>query len=874
MKKILFAAAAILWMSTLHAQPWMQPFKGKHVKLEEITERYEQTHDGQEADGDDDDKESREHSSAQGTVVKETKDYHFDRWQWYWQQHLDEHGYLVSPQRNFEEWQAYQQHNNLRNQFSKNTGTTASWTFQGPSTSPGGYNGIGRVEAVAFHPTDSNTYWVGTAGGGVWKTSNDGLTWTCLTDALPVLGISSIVCNPLNPNVLYICTGAFDVGDIYSIGVLKSTDGGLTWNTTGLQWTTAQLRLTNSIIINAADTSTLLVATSNGIYRTLNSGATWTQVQTGDFKQVMYKPGDTAIVYATGAQIYRSANGGGAWAAVTSVTGSTRVAIAVTPAAPNMIKAVFDNSTYGLDGVYSSTDTGHTFTKIYSDSSCTKNMLNGALTLSTTTCGGQAWYDLVIAISPVDTNTIEVGGVNTYRSANGGKTFRIANQWYGGLPGVITIHADKHFLGYQPNRPRMLFEGNDGGVYKTANPAGSLWNDLTNGMGITQFYRNAVSNAVTYAIGGAQDNGSKQVSSGGSAELTGGDGMNCEIDWSNPNVQYTASQYGSISRTMDGGTTFTNISNNIPGQPQGNWITPYILHPRDSATLIAGYDKIYITHNRGTTWSTFSPVFVSGKNLDRLAYSISDTSTVYAIVNNTIRVTLNSGVSWSQLTVPYTGNLSDIIVSPRDKQHILVTFSGYGATQVAEYDTVAGWRSVSGNLPVVPVNCIAIDTSNGTKYVGTDLAVYYMDTTMTQWAPYNTNLPAAEITDLAINYTTDEIWAATFGRGMWKSTKYDWPKVIVHTGIPLTPFANDVITIAPNPNRGSFTVSTDNKALIGQPVDVLMYDVAGRTAWRSNGTFDSGGSMPIQANGLTRGTYILEVVARNGMLARKKMVVL
>ena len=875
MKKIILITIACLSMAALHAQPWMKGYENKPVKLSEIVAQYERNK-GNAAE-----EEEEERELKRGKVVREGHNYQFDRWRNYWELHLDEQGYLVSPVKTWQAWRAYLAQYKPIKGLQKGTANQAQWTFAGPATSPGGYAGVGRIQAMAFHPTNPGIYWVGCGGGGAWKTTNDGATWTCTTDGLPVLGVSDIAYNPKNPNTIYLCTGDRDAGDSHSIGLLKSYDGGTTWDTTGLQWVVQDARFLNAIVVNKLDSNSLTVATSNGIYKSRDGGGTWTLQQGGNFQHLMYAAVDTNILFATtnqGGSLYRSANGGNTWAAVTNLTAVEHMVAAVTAANPAIVKFVGSNSNNGLEGIYTSSDTGKTFTKVFGGLPCTNNILSGDLTLTVGSCSGQAWYDLTMAISPQDANLVVVGGINTYYSANGGSNWQIATQWYGGLPGVKTVHADKHFHAYQPTRPGVLFEGNDGGVYKTSSPVAGIWNDLTNGLGITQFYRNATTNMTSFVLGGAQDNGSKKIDNGVYTELTGGDGMNCEIDYSDPGTYYTAYQYGSIDITTDGGANFNSISDNIPGQPEGDWITPYVLHPVIPSFLFAGYKKVYFSQDQGQTWDSISPVFIAGRNITRLIIAPSDpNNTLYAVVNSptasTIRATYDFGQSWGTIPLPFTAYISDIAVMPNDRKHLWVTFSGYGTNKVAEYDSVNGWRIRNDQLPDIPVNCILIDTSSYAKYLGTDVGVFYRDTTMSQWILYNDGLPAAQVRDLGINYTSGEIWAATYGRGMWKSLKRDDGSQGPN-GVSMIPLAMDVISIAPNPNKGRFTIHTGNKGFINRPVQVHMINSLGSIAWQqSNLTFDAGGDLVVAADGLARGTYIVEVFGGNGMTAKKKVVV-
>lgn len=861
MKKILLLSVAIACAQVLNAQSWAP--QDKPQKLEKIIATYEQSNVSKQTE-DEDENESFEN----GEPEKEGKHYHFDRWTWYWQNHLDENGYLASPAHTFEEWQKFSQKQQARKYFK--TTNQAQWSFVGPLTTPGGYNGIGRINSIGFHPTDSNTFIVATAGGGAWRTTNGGLTWSSLTDNLPLLGVSDVDYNPLNPNTIYMCTGDRDASDTYSIGVLKSTDGGNTWNTTGLQYNRSDLKLTNCLVINPLDTNSLTLATSAGIMKSYDGGQTWTTKALGNYKQVVYNPADTNIIYATSSAITRSDDGGQTWHNVLIVLGSVRAAVAVTPAAPNIVKAVVADNNNGLAGIYTSSDTGKTFTKVYGFD-CTQNILNNSPSLNVNTCDGQGWYDLAIALSPIDSNKIYVGGVNTWESSNGGYNWNIVAQWKASLPGIKVVHADKHFLSFHPLMPDVLFECNDGGIYKSYNPASYLWTDLSNGLGITQFYRLATSDLASFVIAGAQDNGSKKVTFGGASdELTGGDGMDCQIDYSDPTTFYTSSQYGSFSRTNNNGASFTNIRNNIPGQPDGAWITPLVIDAQVSSIIYAGYKHIYISGNQGDTWADISPNLPS-VNINRLGVTVNDPNVVYAVQGNSIRYTMDQGTTnWGLVPSGFSGVISDLLVDPANKNHIWVTYSGFGARKVAEYTIGGTWAKFDDSLPNIPVQCITIDTFDRTMYIGTDIGVFYRTPTMTGWEPYTMDLPVIEVTDLSINYTTNEIWASTYGRGIWKSPKFQG----VGTAINNVPLAFDVISIAPNPNKGEFSVITTNKALIDQTVNVRIVSFTGATALQTQGRFDASGRLPLNASNLARGTYIVEVTQNGSTLARTKMIVL
>ena len=865
MKKLFLLTVFVLLGNLLKAQPWMPSGNPGPVKFSDIVAAYPK-HSGKE---DDQDMEESRH----GKVHKEGANYLFDRWAWYWRQHLDTDGYIVPSMKTLIEWQKYMETIGNNNVASKTTSYPSNWLFQGPAHSAGGYAGIGRINVIAFDPVDSNTFYIGSAAGSTWKTTNGGNTWVSLYDYLPTLGVADIKINPLNHNTIYVATGDGDASDAYSSGVIKSYDGGNTWLTTGLNWLPTLNHTAHSLLINPIDTNTMILATNAGIYITHDAGNNWTNVTTSGVKQILYNPGDTNIIYGTStlgyAQIIRSQDGGNTWNNVTSFTGSQRINIAVSPANSAIVTAVVaKNSDYGLMGVYRSVDTGATFTPVFADDAgCTGNLLGYDIGLPTSNCGGQGWYDLCIAMDPVNANNVIIGGVNTYYSYDGGVSWSIANQWWNTTWTIQTVHADKHFLAYN-NLTSAVFETCDGGVYKCYGPITGAWTDLSNGISITEFYKNAVADGVPFCIGGAQDNGTKMVNGSIATDLTGGDGMQCRIDYSDPtHIFYSSYPNGAIDMTTNGGTSYSSITNSLTGS--GDWVTPYIIHPSDPSTLLLGYDRLYVSHDYGNSWLPASPVFATGININTIAVPFTNTNYIYVVLdNNTIRYSTNFGTSWSLINSPTTGNISDLAVDPKNENHFWITLSGYGSNKVFGYNLTAGtWTNETGTLPNIPVNCILIDSFFSTKYIGTDAAVFYKTTTMSDWALFNTHLPSVRVSDLNINYSTGEIWAATFGRGMWKTTKADLPN-----GLPSVPLTAAVITVFPDPNHGIFTINTNYKELKGQSVTIKLMAPDGSIAWQKEAAFDNAGDLKINAHGLSKGIYIC-VASNKNMITRCRVVV-
>ncbi len=875
MKKALLLIVLAAACVRSYAQPWVKQ-TGERIKFADAAAQYIRVEKDEEEE-ERERKEERARGRNGGREMEEDENYLFDRWYWYWNQHLDTNGYMVSGRVNMEEW------NKVKAGTVAAKTTAANWVFQGPTYCEGGYSGLGRINTIGFDPVDSNTIYIGSAGGGTWKTTDGGANWTCLYDQMGTLSVGDIKINPLNRNTVYVATGDPDGYDNYSTGIIRSYDGGTNWTTLGPAWTPDSMRMIRTIVINYADTSHLTLATMNGIYKSYNSGATWIKTNNLNFRQIVCCPADTTIWYGTieggTAQVVRSTNGGLTWTPVTTFTGARRINLAVTPAAPNVVKAIASNDVSGLLGIYNSFDFGATFTAAYEDDpTCSHNLLGYDLELPTTACNGQGWYDLCIAISPTDYDKVLVGGVNNYYSDDGGLSWAIANGWFEAawLPDLETVHADKHWLGYNPLNG-AAYLGCDGGIYKNYSPLTGPWIHLSNGLGITQFYRNAVDNGVTFCIGGAQDNGTKMVQGTTYTDLTGGDGMQPLINYADPaNTFYCAYQNGHVDVTTDAGVHFNSITDDLP--TPGAWVTPYMLHPTDPYTLFIGYKQVFASNDGGGFWMPISPIFDATYNIERLAIAQTDPNYIYAVrptsSRSKIHYTTDLGATWDTIPTPFPNYIyiSDIVVDPTDAKHIYVTLSGYSSQRVFSYNLAsASWTNESSGLPVVPVNCMVIDTFSKTKYVGTDVAVYYKTTEMTSWGLFNNHLPSVNINDLNINHTTNELWAATFGRGMWKTQKNELtpppPNSIKGVGM-----VAGQITLSPNPCHDAFIISSSDVPFRNADVNVKLVTVDGKVAMTTKGTFDTAGKLRVNVSGMAPGVYFCEVANEKGV-ARGKVVV-
>ena len=694
----------------------------------------------------------------------------FKRWEWHWKNRVVlPEGRFPLPTALEAEWARYQKTHAL-----PENKVAANWNSLGPFTSESGYGGIGRINCVAFLPGNPDVLWAGAPAGGLWKSVNGGQTWTTNTDQLSVLGVSAIAIDPTNTNVMYIATGDGDAADTYSTGVLKSVDGGQSWTSTALSFQVTQLMRIRHLLIQPGTPNTLLAATTTGVFISKNAGASWTETVDGNFYDIKYKPDDPTVAYAaTRDRIYKSTNAGTTWTLVKTIPTSGRLALAVTPANPNFLYALSsinnpnDADAYaGYNGLYVSTDAGINYTL----QSSSPNLLNGSASGSGK--GGQGWYDLCLAIDPLNANIVYVGGVNTWKSTNGGLTWTLKTHWTnGGGGGVAITHADKHCMAWQNNT--TLFQGNDGGLYKTTN-GGNTWTDLSNGLIISQMYTVGLSQSNNSILCGLQDNGTKGLIGGVWDDVGGGDGMECFINPVTPTVMYRSTQRGSLSRSINGGANWSGITPSGESG-KGAWITPFTIDPSTPTTIYCAYKSVYKSINQGTNWTKIGSNILSDTNavFTLLAIAPSNSNTIYAAVSKDIYRTTDGGTVWSKVTgnlLLSSTNITWIAVSPKDPNTVYVTLGNYASGRKVFKSVTGGstWANISGTLPNLPANTIVFQKdSKEALYVGMDVGVFYRDSAMTDWVPYNTGLPNVPVSDLEIRNSTGKLYAATYGRGLW-----------------------------------------------------------------------------------------------------------
>ena len=700
----------------------------------------------------------------------------FKRWEYINQDCVQPDGKLPAPDQVIREYQRYMA--------SRDGAMSASgnWSLVGPSASPGNAtgqpNGLGRINTICFHSTNPNTFYIGSPSGGLWRTTDGAATWNVLTTSTPTLGVSSVLLHPTNANLILIGTGDRDASDAPGMGVYKSTDGGTTWvaSNTGMGNITVGM-----MIMLPSDPNVILACTSAGIYKTADGGATWVKKSSNsnNYKDIKFNPGDPTIVYATeGGKFYRSVNTGETWTQITSgiVTG-TRLVIGVSMSQPSWVYVCQTNGTFA--GLLKSTDNGLTFATL----STTPNIMDYACDGSGTS--SQAWYDLCIEVDPNNANTLYVGGVNIWKSTNGGVSWAINTHWVGSSWGTScapSVHADIHCLAWSPVNG-SLFTGCDGGIYKTAN-GGTNWTDISSGLAISQVYKIGQSAIKqTLCMNGYQDNGTSKNTGSNFTTVLGGDGMECLIDYSDTLVRYGSIYYGSINRSMGGGY-YTIAANGVNGiNESGAWVTPYILHETIPSTMFAGYVNVWRSTNvKAASTSAVSWTKISAGEAGTcsvLEQSSASVDILYVVRSSSLKRSDNANAAtpvWNVCTLPGGATPTDLEAHPTDPN---IVYATAGSKVYKSTDKGITWTSISGTLPSVTVNCIVYDkNSNEGLYIGTKSNVFYRDASMSDWIPYNSGLPPVDVRELEIFYdaanpVNNRLKAATYGRGQWQSDLYN-----------------------------------------------------------------------------------------------------
>jgi photosystem II stability/assembly factor-like uncharacterized protein len=670
-----------------------------------------------------------------------------------------------------------------------------NWTPVGPASITGGQvpgAGLvsGRITGIAVDPTNANIIYVASAGGGVWKTVDAGMTWTPLTDTQPTLAMGAIAVAPSNPLVIYAGTGEANglattfttpIGVIaqtiyYGLGVLKSTDGGMNWTQEGA--TQFYRRSISKIVVDQTNPNIVYVAVgqaginglsgNEGIWKSTNGGTTWTNMtaaagltSTEPYSDIIIDPTNPQILYAAIGQqlvdpttqtvfpdgIYKSTNGGTTWTELTGRlpsgpdVGRISLAISQTNSPQTIYTTIVEgditNLNYGhLFKLMKSTDGGLTWADLSS---------NINLYPKLDYLGGQGFYDTTLAVDPSNASIVYVGGSfsppstifagGVLESTDGGNTWIDIGT---GASGNNGTHADHHAMAFDANG--KLLDGNDGGIWRLQNPVpgSQTWADLNSNLNITTLYGVALHPTnPNIAFAGSQDNGTEKFNDNLQwTEIRGGDGGYVRIDGGHPNTVYHEFPFGTgfFERSDDGGATWATKDGGINFGDNANFLPPYVIDSADSSRLLLGTDRVYETLDHADTWNPVGAT-VFPAPIDSLSYAPTAPNTIYVSTGGLIYVTTDHGSTWtSSNPAPNSGlRFPDIKVDPVNSQIVYVVASQFrsdtGGGQVWQsVDGGATWRDLTGNLPDFPVDSILLDPWTKVLYLGNDIGVYASNT--------------------------------------------------------------------------------------------------------------------------------------------------
>ncbi|MEQ1516763.1 MAG: hypothetical protein ABL931_09770, partial [Usitatibacteraceae bacterium] len=705
--------------------------------------------------------------------------------------------------------------------------SNTQWSPLGPG------NVGGRVRSIVIDPRNQNRILVGAATGGIWLSENAGQSYAPIADFIGNLAVGALSMDPSNPSVLYAGTGESYTG-LAGIGMFKSTDGGVTWNFLSSTTTDTAVNAlgnewgsVNRIAISPANANLVLAAVTRGtnltqgaIMRSTDGGNSWARIQLAVGTVVPINPPNVLdlkidpnnpsnmIAGTENGHVYYSRDAGSSWsqspALITAARGrssTARAELAYARSRPGLVYASLDNgaSTGARGEVWKSEDGGANWTMLSSP-----NHLNE-----------QGDYDNAIWVDPTNENHIVTGGLDLYQSTDGGLNFTRVSTWQQAGNGAPQPHADHHTIVSVPDfstaNPLVYF-GNDGGVYRANNifnvssTGTSSWQNLNNGLAVTQFYGGAGKRAAGgKIIGGTQDNGTLIYNSGTNWDrFAGGDGGFVAVDPVNDSTLYGEYVYASIHRTVNLSTRvyicngITEALKNSDGSiycgasatEQTNFISPFILDPNNSQRMLVGANSLWVSNNVKSsppTWASIKAPVATVNATDKpyisaVAVAEKDSNIIWTghnasggTVGQVWKTTngLSATPTWTRVgasALP-TSTVNRITIDPDNSDRVWVVYSGFAAARIwTTTDGGVTWTNIHSNLPNVTLHDMKRHpTQANWLYVGAANGVYTSENGGQTWSTTNDGPASVRVREL-FWYDPTTLVAATYGRGMFRAT--------------------------------------------------------------------------------------------------------
>lgn len=679
---------------------------------------------------------------------------------------------------------AIEQSEKLKAELAKLKNTNIFWKERGPK------NVGGRTRALIFDQTDEsgNTVFAGAVSGGIWKCQNflaGTNEWHKLHEGFENISITSIVQDKNSSQVLYAGTGEgfFGLKGIKGLGIWKSTNKGNSWENL------AYAQKFSYIQKLAIDKNGHLYAATleHGIQKSTNGGASFSKVLGISKQSYTDHMSDLEItsnghIYASAGVkqeggLYKSTNNGSTWTKLTNGLPSTdvgRVEISSSQNNPNVLYVLIEKLSDGSClGIYTTKNAGQSWSSLPLPKAYGMNNF----------CRNQAWYDMALGIDPKDANHLLLGGIDLFKSNDGGATWSQISQWYGKSP-YQYVHADQHTIAFHPTKNNIVAIGNDGGIWHTTNSQSYVprITDRNNGYNVTQFYTIAAKpNAGdNYILAGAQDNGTQRFLSTGineTEDIGGGDGAFTHIDKNNPNVQIISNIFSNYQVSTNGGQSFT--FRNFGGD--GLFINP-TYYDSKAKKMYAGHMAGHYLRWENPSIGGYQHEVVLVANMQGMISAIKISPTE----NNRLYIGTNQGdifriddaheQSFREAVKIRNGAgeyISSISIDPQNDNKIIASISNYGAQSVLlTSNGGASWTNVEGNLPDMPVRCVIFDNESSQRaYVATEVGVWSTSSlsgASTRWMP-TLGMDNVRVDMIIQRESDNQFFAATHGRGVFIS---------------------------------------------------------------------------------------------------------
>ena len=781
----------------------------------------------------------------------------YKRWEYQAFRNMDENGMLPSPESYFNELQNYNRY--LNESFGVARTTVGFWEELGPeswnatsSWSPG----VGRITSVSVESANPNHIIAGADSGGVWRSMDGGANWTVLTDNLSNLNVSSLTIHPTINTTYY-------WGSTNGV-IFISIDSGATWDILS----DTGNGVVNKIIINALNPDKMYCSVQGGgLYKSDDAGVSWSKilpvVPTG--YDVEFKPDGTySTVYASGVDFFVSTNSGATWTGISGFSSGPKM-IGVSQDNPDIVY-VLEASGSAFGDIYRSGSSGAVFGKLshagrnyfgYSSDSQDPDDVGR----------GQAPRDMDIAVNPLDAFDVHIAGVNSWRSTDGGLNFNITSQWtLGGSSGqnIGYCHADIDLLEFvgNPSEGYKMYVGSDGGLFVADDPTtvnNDYYRDLTNGMGIRQFYKIGVSQTNPVIVtGGSQDNGSSVMGVNGNwTDWLGADGMEGFVDKNNSNILYGTSQRGNLYKSLNGGASISNLGS--PDGKTGNWVTPFEQDPILPNVIYSGYDQVYRSVNGGQSWASVSQNFGANLNHLKIAPSVSEFQFAARGSNLYRNAFVGTVGNWSTLS-GFSGSINAIAIHPTNPNKVAIATTGSQKVYVSSNGGNT-WTSYRLNLPNFNAQALAWQgNSDNGLYVGMNYGVYYIDDTFTEWQPFSNGLPNVIISELEVNNADGKLYAGTYGRGLWSSALFDATLTVDDVSL-------ESLQVYPNPASDNVFIKWDKT----EQVSIRVFDALGKLML-FNKNVNISKSVALDVSNYEQGIYFIKISNREGVITKKLMI--